>query len=76
MTSFYSPLPGVNRYEDDPVLKLLASAEPLHVVFVKPDIEVLSSQFLDRQAIHQQKKPEFSLLWSRCFRWPMRRLSE
>ncbi len=65
---------GVPSYEDDPALGLLENAAPLHIVFVRPDCGVVRQQFLDRQTRHRKTKSTASLLWSRFFRLPMRRL--
>ena len=67
-------LRGIRRYEDDPALSMLDGVNPLHVVFVRPNSEVLRKQFLDRQTRHRNTKSTASLLWSRFFRLPMRRL--
>lgn len=64
----------IARYEDDPALGLLENAAPLHVVFVRPDSAMVRKQFLDRQTRHRKTKSTASLLWSRFFRLPMRRL--
>jgi hypothetical protein len=67
-------LRGIRRYEDDPALAILDGVNPLHIVFVRPNSEVLRKQFLDRQTRHRMTKSTASLLWSRFFRLPMRRL--
>lgn len=64
---------GISRYEDDPALRLLSNARPLHVVIILPAAEKLRQQFLDRQHRHQQTKSKFSLLWRRFVRRPIRR---
>jgi hypothetical protein len=65
---------GISRYEDDPALAMLDDARSLHVVFVRPESGVVSAQFLERQNRHRQTKSKASLLWSRFFRLPARRL--
>ena len=64
---------GLKRYEDDPALELLAGADALHVVFVRPEAHVVRKQFFDRKARHQKTKSKASLLWGRYFRHPLRR---
>jgi hypothetical protein len=64
---------GVNHYADDPAMELLAAANPLGVVFVRPAREMLHAQFLTRQSRHHHSKSKASLLWARFFRRPLRR---
>lgn len=49
---------GLRRYEDDPAMRLLAEAASLDVVFVRPDVAQLQTQFqerLQRQAATKSK---------------------
>ena len=64
---------GLERYEDDPAMKLMTGADALHVVFVRPDYQVVRRQFFDRKARHQKTKSKASLLWGRFVRHPLRR---
>ena len=64
---------GMQRYEDDPALELLAAADSLDVVFIRPDCGMLRTQFLNRQSRHRMTKATASLLWGRLVRRPLRR---
>ncbi len=63
---------GLKRYEDDPAMSLMTGADTLHVVFVRPDFQVVRRQFFDRKSRHQKTKSKASLLWGRFVRRPLR----
>jgi len=66
---------GLRRYEDDPALAPLETAEAPCVIFVKPDADTLQRQFADRAAQHRRAKSAASRLWAKTVRLPLRRLA-
>ena len=63
------------NYEDDPAHKLWATSHEFLVVNILPDLEVLRSQYKDREFRKISSKPMVSNLWSRFVKQNIKRIT-